>query len=310
MPGDSFDEYTQKIVRVVEAHYNKTAIAIHLYYIEMLDDLCGHLDELRKHMGFDVFVTVPNTFDTEIDIIHQRLKPNLIEPVDNRGRDVLPFIKTLPKLKGYDYACKLHTKRDFDWRGPAEAVHDQGWREYMWSSLTDPVIAEEAKEYINSGFGLYAPKTFWFDGHPECFTANHKNVQRLGEALGVELKSESFVAGTMFWFSPKALEWLTGHDLASLFEPENGSKDGKMEHAFERCFHQLARHADRGRFYKEYKIKGVSVESLVDGFEAGVLHARGDEAYREGDLEKAHELWRQGAELGNEQCRINLETLI
>jgi hypothetical protein len=37
------------------------------------------------------------------------------------------------------------------------------------------------------------------------------------------------------------------------------------------------------------------------------FHIEGDEAYRSGDLAKAREAWRRGAELGSEQCRRNLE---
>ena len=287
-----------------------TAVVVHLYYVEMLDELCRCLDELRRHMDFDVFVTTQANYADIATLreITKRLKVKDFQIVENRGRDVLPFLKMLPKLTDYEYVCKLHTKRDFEWRGPAQHLHDQGWREHMWLTITDPVIVKKAKEAMDDGFGLYAPKTFWFDGHPECFAGNHKNLQRLGEFLDKELKSESFVSGTMFWFKPSALAWLLDYDLDGLFEPEDGSKDGKMEHAFERCFHQLAKHANTERFYREYEIKQVSVESLLESFKMGLIHSRGDEAYHRGDLAEARRLWTEGAELGSEQCKKNLET--
>jgi len=220
----------------------KTAFVIHLYYIEMLDELCRYLDELRRHMDFDVFVTVPNTFDyhDEMGLITTMTKAVLVEPVENRGRDVLPFLNMLPKLSGYDYVCKLHTKNNHEWRGPSSHLHDFGWREYMWMSLTDPVLAEKAKEALDDGTGLYAPEGLWFK-HWEGvnFKDNLANMRVLGDLTGADLFPSPFVAGTMFWFRPDALMWLTEFDLANLFESEEGAEDGKMEHAFERCFHQL-----------------------------------------------------------------------
>jgi lipopolysaccharide biosynthesis protein len=170
------------------------------------------------------------------------LKPSLIQPVENRGRDVLPFLKMLPKLKPYKYVCKLHTKQDNDWGGPTSHLHDYGWREYMWMSLTDPVLVESAKKAIDEGLGLYAPDGLWHKHwDKDTFKSNLGNMKVLGDFIGMELTASTFVAGTMFWFRPDSLMWLTEHDLASLFEPEEGAVDGKMEHAFERCFHQLVR---------------------------------------------------------------------
>jgi lipopolysaccharide biosynthesis protein len=220
----------------------KVAFVIHLYYISMLDELCGHLDKLCKHVDFDVFVTTQAGVDTKL--IADRLQAKEVEIVENRGRDVLPFLKMLPKLKGYDYVCKLHTKQDYEWRGPSSYLHDRGWRENMWLSLTDPVLVEKAKEALDDGQGFYAPEGLWFKHwNGENFENNLANMRVLGDLLGVSLFPQSFVAGTMFWFRPEALMWLTEFDLDGLFEPEEGADDGKMEHAFERSFHQLARKA-------------------------------------------------------------------
>jgi lipopolysaccharide biosynthesis protein len=264
------------------------------------------------HMDFDVFVTTPypirDGFDA--DTISTKLQSKDILPIENRGRDVLPFLKALLRLKDYDYACKLHTKRDYEWRGPANHLHDLGWREYMWQTLTDPEVAKGAKEALDDGLGMYAPNTLWYDGRDTSFVNNLKNIDRLAEYLDIELKSETFVAGTMFWFKPSALMWLVDHDLDSLFDEEDGAIDGKMEHAFERCFFQLAEHTNPERLSKEIKIRELSMDAYRKKCKAGELHVLGDRAYRDGNLSKAEKLWKRGAKLGNEQCQINLDALL
>lgn len=289
------------------------AIVVHLYYIDMLEDLCGHLDKLRKHMDFDVFVTVPDTFDCdEIEMIRQHLNPKLIEPMENRGRDVLPFLNFLPKLEGYDYACKIHTKsledsdltckgpkhedgvgyhtigdnyynrtpRDekmafFHWMIGAELGNEQccknirwayrhgigveknddphfleklpkpqpiqPWRDLMWNSLLSPNRAREAIESLRDGAGIYAPPELWLMTYRYIFfSKNGENMNKISKEVGKKMKAGPFIAGTMFWFKPSALMYLAEHDWEGMFEVECGKNDGQMEHAFERCFHQLA----------------------------------------------------------------------
>jgi lipopolysaccharide biosynthesis protein len=67
---------------------NDTAFVIHLYYIEMLDELCRCLDELRRHMDFDVFVTTQANYAdiNTLREITQRLQAKDVEIVENRGR--------------------------------------------------------------------------------------------------------------------------------------------------------------------------------------------------------------------------------
>ena len=78
----------------------KTAIVIHLYYIDMLGDLCSRLDELSVHMDFDVFVTTQARYsdmDTMRNILH-KLRPEDFEIVEDRGRDVRQT--TFPRTTG------------------------------------------------------------------------------------------------------------------------------------------------------------------------------------------------------------------
>jgi lipopolysaccharide biosynthesis protein len=70
---------------------------------------------------------------------------------------------------------------------------------------------------------------------------NLDNMKKLSDIVGIEIKAEPFVAGTMFWFRPESLLWLSEIDFEYLFEMGPGADDGKMEHTFERAFHQLTK---------------------------------------------------------------------
>jgi len=227
-----------------------TVFVVHIYYIDMLEELRQHLDGLRCNMDFDIVATVPDNFgDYEIDMINRSLKCRLIKPFENRGRDVLPFLSILPYIKDYKYSCKLHTMRDKRWRFGPPFIY-ASWRNALWSVLTDPANAKKAKYAIDQGQGFFAPEEIWLrhgtsplekDKKNAVFERNLKNMNILSELFGFEMLAEAFVAGTMFWFRPSSLTWLSSYDLDILFEPEQGADDGKMEHAFERCFHQLLR---------------------------------------------------------------------
>jgi rhamnosyltransferase len=271
---------------------NDTAIIVHLYYMDMLDELVGYLTTLREHVSFDVIVTTTHPFPAgfDIDEVSFKLWGPVIVPTENRGRDVLPFLKVLPRLVKYRYVCKLHTK------------HSDEWREHMWRPLMDVAVAQEAKRAIDAGGGLYAPKALWIPLSVDTCGANISNMQKLVQMTGVEEVPEQFVAGTMFWFSPGHASWLSDFDWDNLFEPEAGAHDGKMEHAAERMFPVLI----------GASVKGQGLEVLPRWSrqkEAVEAHVEGDKAYHRGDMTTAIEWWKKGAANGSEQCVKNLKIL-
>jgi hypothetical protein len=286
-------------LRVVEDMVNKTAIVVHFYYMDQLDKLVEYLDELRKHISFDVLVTTPHTDKDKLESISGRLKAVYIECMENKGRDVLPFLRILPKLQCYDFVCKIHTKRlgvsfyedscfyhwvgdeyyhgkerkkndriaFFHWSIGAELGNNQcienlKWaytegigcvadkskipflpkpiiscaRDMMWDNLILPSSAMTALSELRKGEVMYAPKELWRIDIQNISNVNYENIKRLGTFLGIHMISTAHIFGTMFWFKPEALMWLTDFDFDCLFDEEEGADDGKMEHAFERYF--------------------------------------------------------------------------
>ena len=218
------------------------AIVIHFYYLDMLNELSDRLTRLRNYIDFDVIVTIPDMLKSNKKDISNKLQANQIIAVENKGRDVLPFLKIIHLLEPYDHCCKIHTKtiKPGTNRGPTPKLST--WRDDMWESLLCPEQAKRAMYELKYNSDIFAPKNLWIfvSGENDYkFVRNFQNMKKIEKVTGIKIKPIPFIAGTMFWFNPKALLHLKDYNFDLLFEPECGAGDGKLEHAFERSFHQL-----------------------------------------------------------------------
>jgi lipopolysaccharide biosynthesis protein len=219
-------------------------VVIHIYYIYMVDELSAYLNGLKEVCDFDVLVTISaECSEVQLENIVAKLDPFYIECMENRGRDVLPFLNILKYLDGFKYGLKIHTKNnDQDsWTGPSPEW-GKAWRDVMWESL---MIPDNARTCLNSlgNNNIYAPPNLWIWNWVErSFTSNVDNMNKLGALFNINSDKDSFLAGNMFWFQIDALLWLKDYvnDLDPMFEKEEGADDGKMEHAVERMIHKLA----------------------------------------------------------------------
>lgn len=158
--------------------------------------------------------------------------------VENRGRDVLPFMKALrAEGDGFEIGLKLHTKK---------SVHrDDGddWRRFLTRSLlagTDGTPAALAAMERLPTLGLVVPEAHLL-GLRGRIVLNGRITRRMLSALRMdltlsELEEQRFAAGSMFWFRRKALSPLADPALEGLFAPERGQLDGTAAHAAERLF--------------------------------------------------------------------------
>jgi len=153
----------------------------------------------------------------------------------NKGRDVLPFMKELPAIinSGYEFVIKLHTKKSLH--------RDDGnsWRSELLSNLLSKNCVDKNmqifEEFEDVGLigpcGNVVPMSYYWGG-------NAKNVTNFSKMMGVnsqELDHIPFVAGTMFIARVDALKPLAALNLAEeQFESECGQVDGTVAHAIER----------------------------------------------------------------------------
>ncbi|MBB6408255.1 rhamnan synthesis F family protein [Mesorhizobium sangaii] len=222
-----------------------TAVVVHLYYIEMIDEICDYLENII--VPFDVFVTTPFEGDVApiIDRFAEVGASVSVYLTENRGRDIGPFVSLYRSgdLDGYDAILKIHSKKS--------TYSDRGdeWRNRLYRSLVgDSLIALRAIDLLRSGeIGIVGPHDYYLTNE-EYWGANRDAVRDLLTAMDVHSAGDEpelgFFAGSMFWFHPSALRSLQRIDEEKLrFEPENGIQDGTLAHAVERVFCTIARKA-------------------------------------------------------------------
>lgn len=213
---------------------HRLAVALHAFYPELLPGILSGL--LRADCTLKLFVT---TGADNLDAVEASLRQSglayHLAGVENRGRDVLPFLKVLPLINGERFTAvmKVHTKRS-----PHRRDGDQ-WRDDVLGSLLDPSFLHGALDAIEGDpcLGMIGPA-----GHflpmSTYFGANADRILNIGGRLSLseeQIRSQGFFAGTMFLARASTLNPLLGLGFDSDdFEPEQGQKDGTLAHAIER----------------------------------------------------------------------------
>lgn len=207
------------------------AVVLHLFYLELWPEIHQYLKNIP--VPFDLFITVPVEQASQIkdqitghdDHIH-------FFPMENRGRDILPFLTVLPELIRQNYlcVCKIHTKRSRD-----------AWRNDLLQGLLgseQQVQAILQRFQKDSRLGILGPDQHYISCamYPD---AHMDRLKSLAEQLmpGCFQQDWHFFGGSMFWFRPAALLPILGLSLSSKdFEPESGQKEGTLAHILERLF--------------------------------------------------------------------------
>ena len=209
-------------------------VVIHAWYLDVFDEI---LDALQASgITWRLVVT---TVDDHAEAVRNRLArldwASELEVVENRGRDILPFLRVAERLldEGVDLVLKLHTKRSL--HRPDGDV----WRRDLVSRLLADGRAMKILEAFGADptLGLVAP-----EGHLQPLDAhagdNSEALRYLFARLGIAADDQGlFVGGSMFWIRLEALRPLLDAHLEDwLFEPEAGQLDGTLAHGIERVF--------------------------------------------------------------------------
>ncbi|MDD5410515.1 MAG: glycoside hydrolase family 99-like domain-containing protein [Methylobacter sp.] len=221
----------------VSDNNHSIAVVIHTFYEDVFDEILGYLENIHS-TSLKLYVTAP---DDLVESIRRKLLQQkysfYILPVNNHGRDILPFIKIMPEVLqgGHDLLIKVHTKK-------SKHRQDGGvWRNDIFEKLLFESALIANIDYLanNPEIGILGPT-----GHivPMNFYwgSNATRVTELAARMGVDsdtLKSLNFVAGTMFIARTKAMIPLLNIALTEEdFEQEDGQVDGTLAHAIERLF--------------------------------------------------------------------------
>ena len=190
----------------------------------------------------DLIVTIPERWtDADLGRLRAMFPKALVLVVENRGRDIRPFVEALRAARrlGYSVFCKLHTKRS-----PHRADGDD-WR----TALVDGLVGADA---VNLALGRFAedPKLGLLAasdarmqlGEQDVMANNRPQVERLAQRMELKLRPDTpFAAGSMFWGRTEAFAPLIDlSDEAIGFEAELGRVDGTTAHAIERLSAAIA----------------------------------------------------------------------
>jgi lipopolysaccharide biosynthesis protein len=217
------------------------AVVAHIYYEDTWPDIAGALRGLT--IPFDLIVTTVAGRERLIESVRRSYPRAQIEIMENRGRDIGPFLVLLERgrLDRYRYICKIHGKKSID--GGRETYMGVLWRRrLLFDLLGGPRAANAAIDMFvrDPSIGMIGPKVFRLpnDNYPEdlSWSANRLMTLELAERMGVPADKFQldFFGGTMFWVRPEALKPLRDLHLAADMPYENGLIDGDLPHALER----------------------------------------------------------------------------
>ena len=206
----------------------RIAVVLHLYYPELWSEFRDALGAIPE--PFDLFVTLTAGYsDQAADWIRVDHPSAQIVTLENRGRDILPFVTLINSrvLFNYELVCKLHAKRSIQ-RNPGDT-----WRR----DLVAGVLANA--DYV--GRVLAA-----FDTDPQLgvvvgddFLRKERDwsrhVQRINElckrigmaAVTDETGYPGYPAGSIYWIRSSLLRPIADLKLTvGEFEPEPLPRDG------------------------------------------------------------------------------------
>ncbi|MDA8230316.1 MAG: glycoside hydrolase family 99-like domain-containing protein [Magnetospirillum sp.] len=210
---------------------NDYAVIIHAHYSEVVPSLVKHLHVLES-LGFDLYIT-----SSSADILDKFIEcyPGAnVRLVENRGRDILPFLNIYRDIIdfGYKAVCKVHTKRSL-YRADGDQIRDEQYQALLGG---EEIIKRNIELFNNDdAIGMLVPEKYLISHTDHNMTYDHGIVSEMALKLGLKFEYSKFPAGSMFWFRPASLSSLLklgAHD----FSLESGLADGTTAHAVERLF--------------------------------------------------------------------------
>lgn len=228
------------------------AVVLHLFYADNWElHFKTKLEQLASQTKFDLFVTLPLDNAQQISQIRKYFKQANFLFVPNRGRDVLPFIKTAYLLKkmGYRKVLKIHSKKSTHREVSNTAVAGSG---NLWLSNTldalipkdNKTLKELLKKVGDKNTGLIGAMEYYYP--LKMYLRNNRRIiERIIKkyvsddfftaAVSKNLAELGYFGGTMFWIDLDCIAEVLTISKQN-FQKENGQFDGTTAHALERVF--------------------------------------------------------------------------
>ncbi|WP_334050864.1 rhamnan synthesis F family protein [Alteromonas gracilis] len=214
-------------------HDNNAPIGVHIhaYYPKLLPELLSFIANIPSPIKL-----VCTCLAQDKAVIENMLPEGaIVITCENRGRDIAPWLLYAAKhLESCKVALKLHTKSS----SHESALY--GWRlQLLWCLLGNESTVENVLQRFESAqdltiIGAAYHRAIKDDIH---WGENKRIAEDLSGKLNVNTPEnlEHFPAGSMFWYKPASLLWITNYDWSiDDFPLEEGQIDGTVMHAIER----------------------------------------------------------------------------
>ncbi len=217
--------------------FTSLAVVVHVFYEDILEELLAEMGKWT-YARIKFYVTSPAGLSVTVQSRFQEQNLDFVHlEVENRGRDILPFLQVMPLviLDGFPVVLKVHTKKS------QHLKTGFLWRNDLYRKLLDKKSMQSIIHLLeqNPEIGIVGPA-----GHIVpmnlFYGSNAGTLKSMCRALGVSpnsLFNMNFVAGSMFYARAQVFIPLLNLDLKPEdFEPETGQLDGTLAHAIERVF--------------------------------------------------------------------------
>jgi lipopolysaccharide biosynthesis protein len=241
--------------QINRAMEKKIAIVIHAFYPEILEEVLSDIN-WAKEASAKIYITTPHETLAIMKEVASRYDYSIsINAFSNHGRDVLPFLKVLPKIIAdeNEFLIKVHTKKSL------HREDGDKWRQELYGQLlslgmfvraVNMFEKDNALAMISPDGNLVPISYYW--------GSNEVNVLKLCKQYGINFDKNAnyqFIAGTMFFAKvemfKKLVEALSISD--DMFDKEEGQVDGTLAHAYERFFGVYAK--EIGANLRDFQLK-------------------------------------------------------
>lgn len=228
-------------IHSVQPRPTRVLVIFHAFYvqkaIEMINELIECFAQI-ENLQYDLIVSTDSRKKAnELEgRIGQRsgMRQLVIDTFENRGRNVLPFLKLAEKYTlDQDLILHLHTKK---------STHDpslERWGEFLFRCLVgSPDIVRSIFHIMEQRrVGLLYPINIDYLNKAMNWGYDFDQARSLLGRLDVHIDGAAvleFPAGMMFWANPNAIKELFEFGSSDLFDEEEGQTDGTFAHSIER----------------------------------------------------------------------------
>ena len=242
----------------------KTAVHLHLYYMEQLPEIISKLQNMDKAgVDYDLYVTMTAKDEKVETKIKQAFPKAVVWRVENRGYDIGPFIDFLHKidLESYDYILKVHTKNkkggDYGCFNGVR-IDSKTWANMLWDALLG------SSEVVKNNYSILSENPqIGMLGSCFCLSEKEENpkirAKMTNECTRLSLAKKdaiAFIAGTMFMVKAKLMQPFLAYRITDFEKVQSKVHDYMLAHCLERLFGMavLAQGYEiRGVAYKQYQ---------------------------------------------------------